>query len=326
MSEIVDDLKISNVEITNSLGINMTSDIARIKHTGNNEFNINSNGEITISTENKTNGYDCDINLYAGDGDSDETGGTEGGDIRIYAGDGTFNGSGGDIDIQSGYGLGTGDGGYLSIYAGGCDIGNGGNINIEAGPNFSNAQGGFIEIYSGYSQNGDGGNLGLYGGQGELSGGAVYIQGGYKDGNNANQGAGVFITGGDASGITANGGDVTIAGGYGNNGYGEIRISNGPAQKIGFFGNDPVVRPSETGITAVGFEQNAGTEVRNSSTFTGDLGDKAYTISDIVRALKQLGFLDSYNAAPGVAPAVAPRTVQQKREPQPMRKDKKSKE
>ena len=40
MSEIVDDLKISNVEITNELGINLTSDTSRIKHTGNDFLNI----------------------------------------------------------------------------------------------------------------------------------------------------------------------------------------------------------------------------------------------------------------------------------------------
>ena len=48
-----------------------------------------------------------------------------------------------------------------------------------------------------------------------------------------------------------------------------------------------------TGVVA-GFVQNAGsstTFVSSSSTFTGNYGTKAYTVGDIVRTLKKLGFM-----------------------------------
>ncbi len=59
---------------------------------------------------------------------------------------------------------------------------------------------------------------------------------------------------------------------------------------IGFFGVSPVIRQS-TMNTSAGFTQNSGTEVRETSTFNGNLGGNAYTIGDIVRALKNLGLL-----------------------------------
>ncbi len=59
---------------------------------------------------------------------------------------------------------------------------------------------------------------------------------------------------------------------------------------IGFFGVSPVIRQS-TMDTSAGFTQNSGTEVRETSTFNGNLGGNAYTIGDIVRALKNLGLL-----------------------------------
>lgn len=284
MSEIVDDFKISNVEITNELGINLTSDTSRIKHTGNNEFNITSSGEINVRTENKNGGNDCDINLYAGDGlDVDE----EGGDIRLEAGNG--DGSGGDIEINAGNG--GNRGGYIEMYAG----------------NGVDDDGGDIEIISGNSTNYSGGDIDIYGGDGKLSGGDVYIEAGEKTGDNGNKGANVEIRGGYANG-SGQGGDVVIYGGYGDDGesYGDIKISNGPSQKIGFFGNDPVIRPASNGETNGVSTPGGDANLRHDSTFTGNVGDKAYTISDIVKALKQLGFLDSDVALPGLAPAALP--------------------
>lgn len=47
---------------------------------------------------------------------------------------------------------------------------------------------------------------------------------------------------------------------------------------------------SGTGETA-GFTTGAGTAVKDDSTFTGNVGSTAYRVSDIVKALKQVGIL-----------------------------------
>ena len=61
---------------------------------------------------------------------------------------------------------------------------------------------------------------------------------------------------------------------------------------IGFYGLTPVTQHNSNGQT-VGFSQNTGTEVRDTSTFTGgsDMGNEAYTIGDVIRALKNVGLL-----------------------------------
>jgi len=58
----------------------------------------------------------------------------------------------------------------------------------------------------------------------------------------------------------------------------------------GFYGVTPVAQPSTTGTTT-GFTAGAGTAVLSDSTFTGNTGSAAYTIGDIVKALKDLGLL-----------------------------------
>ena len=68
------------------------------------------------------------------------------------------------------------------------------------------------------------------------------------------------------------------------------KIGTATTQKLGFWNVTPVVQPSGTGET-VGFVAGAGTSVLDDSTFTGNVGSTAYRVSDIVKALKNIGVL-----------------------------------
>ncbi len=68
------------------------------------------------------------------------------------------------------------------------------------------------------------------------------------------------------------------------------KIGTATTQKIGLWNVTPVVQPATTG-TLTGFTIQAGTAVNHQSTFTGNTGSAAYTIGDIVLALKQVGVL-----------------------------------
>ena len=68
------------------------------------------------------------------------------------------------------------------------------------------------------------------------------------------------------------------------------KIGTATTQKLGFYNATPVIQQATTGTTT-GFTANSGTTVRDDSTFTGNSGTKAYTVGDIVRALKNLGLL-----------------------------------
>lgn len=62
------------------------------------------------------------------------------------------------------------------------------------------------------------------------------------------------------------------------------------ALQLAFFGATPVIQQATTGTTT-GFTAGSGTAVNDDSTFTGNSGTAAYTIGDIVLALKNYGLL-----------------------------------
>lgn len=63
--------------------------------------------------------------------------------------------------------------------------------------------------------------------------------------------------------------------------------------KLSFFGATPVVKPADTGETTGFAGGSGGTAAKDVSTWTGNVGSTAYTVSDIVKALKHLGLLTS---------------------------------
>ena len=74
-------------------------------------------------------------------------------------------------------------------------------------------------------------------------------------------------------------------------GTAEITGNMSVSGNVGFFGETPVSQQSTTGTT-LGYTANSGSAVNFSTTFSGGSGT-AYTIGDIVLALKNLGLLAS---------------------------------
>ncbi len=68
------------------------------------------------------------------------------------------------------------------------------------------------------------------------------------------------------------------------------KIGTATSQKLGLWNATPVIQPAATGTTS-GFTAGAGTAVDSAATFTGGVGSKAYTIGDVVLALKQAGIM-----------------------------------
>lgn len=68
------------------------------------------------------------------------------------------------------------------------------------------------------------------------------------------------------------------------------KFGTGTGQKLGFWNATPVAQYAATGTTA-GFTAGSGTAANSDSTYTGDVGSSAYTVGDIVAALKKCGIM-----------------------------------
>lgn len=68
------------------------------------------------------------------------------------------------------------------------------------------------------------------------------------------------------------------------------KIGSSTAQKFAFFASTPVAQQSTTGTTT-GFGAGSTSTVFKDSTFTGGSGSSAYTVGDMVLALKNLGLM-----------------------------------
>lgn len=132
----------------------------------------------------------------------------------------------------------------------------------------------------------------IYLGNNEVNLGTLQIVGGY---NTARNRAGMAFTlkGGQAAGAgNNNGGALNLYGGDKvNSGVeGAVNVALNAASLLGFHGATAVAQQATTGTTT-GFTAGSGTAANDDSTFTGNSGTKAYTVGDIVLALKNYGLL-----------------------------------
>ena len=74
--------------------------------------------------------------------------------------------------------------------------------------------------------------------------------------------------------------------------FGQATTAAGVGDKIAFYGATPVVQPTSAGNTHT-VAAGSTTAVYTNTTFDGGTGTTAYTIGDIVAALKAMGLIAS---------------------------------
>lgn len=83
-----------------------------------------------------------------------------------------------------------------------------------------------------------------------------------------------------------------LSDGSGISGPGGTQLGQNPQDDLGFFGATPVVQPTAPTVhNTTGGAAGASPAVFRDTTFTGGVGTTAYTVGDIVTALKALGLL-----------------------------------
>lgn len=253
-----------------------------------------------------------DLDLFAGDaGINNGGGGANSGNIHVDAGAKSGAGTAGVVSIGPNNASQTLiDGGTISIGVTNATV-------VSIGRNNQT-----VSIFGIMSQDitfpGDGSTHTLSAlSNGAGNGSALALRGGNSTGGNGGQ---VFFSGGTST--TGNGGSISILGGNapavfggsvnidagsgtdaGHNGAldigttvaSSVRIVKASGQ-LAFFTNSSagVVQQTPLGITTAGFTVNvSANNVFAESTFTGNTGASAYTISDVIRCLKNYGLLAS---------------------------------
>ena len=242
MAEIIDDIKVSSVEITKNNSILLSGENPSIVHKSynyldsNDELTIKSNILNVVSTRN-INMYSID-NLTSDTGNiSLETGSSNGnefgvsgntGNISIKTGLSNYNQSG-DIEVSCGSSK---AGGNMIIKSGNSSDNNGGNITVQTGSG-SLGNGGDFLLTSGNSINGNAGNItltsgnsnGYFGYSGGIAGKISLISG---NGNIPDSyGGDILIKCGNADSSTnGTGGNLELYSGKGTIG-GNIKIASG---------------------------------------------------------------------------------------------------
>lgn len=98
------------------------------------------------------------------------------------------------------------------------------------------------------------------------------------------------ITNASLSGVLTAGNGATIVG---NASAGGLTIGTNNTQRIALFGLTPIVQPAGTGelIGTLGMADTTANATNMNS--NGNVGTKRYSLNDTIRALKQLGVLQS---------------------------------
>jgi hypothetical protein len=190
------DIKADIIQLTNELGINLTSNDSRIIHTQSGEFNISSNGTINIDPAVKLGVTTNDVNITAKNftinsvdeiinissnasinftpgylsintKNISEPFGENGNSIEIICGSGSEGENGGQINITGGITHG-GDGGDIYIEGGWSSTHTGGSINLSGAA--GHAKFGSVNVNVGPlpSDTRPGGRLKVYGGAFQL--------------------------------------------------------------------------------------------------------------------------------------------------------------
>ena len=69
-----------------------------------------------------------------------------------------------------------------------------------------------------------------------------------------------------------------------------LQLGSSASKKVGFYGVTPAVQYATTG-NVTGFVAGSGTASKSDSVWAGSTGTTAYTVGDIVEALKKIGIL-----------------------------------